>query len=291
MDSPVTQDVMDSPATQTTNTTPQVVTVPPTQPTFSWKSQLPQDYANSPVIQSYEDTKDGLNAVVRSALDLKKMLGHEKVLIPKGKDDTQGWEMFSKAMGVPDKPESYNLPDVEMPDTKVGFDKGKFAEIVHQNKLTPDQAKSLWNSYTEMTKQSYSTLVRQHQEKISNIVNLLRGEWGDAYTSKVELGQSVINKFSDNKEMNDFITAALTNDPRGIKFVAKIGEQFAENKIGDFKYQRYALTADEAEKEINAIRQDMKHPYNNDKATQSERNAAIDYVNGLLSTVNKGRNR
>ena len=256
---------------------------------FSWKTQLATDMANSPTMKKFEDTKDGFNEAIKSHLLLERLLGHEKVPIPKGKDDTVAWELFNKAMGIPAKPEGYGLADVEIPESMKGlsFDKGKFAEIVHQQKLTPDAAKGLWGAYTEMTKQTYAKALKDHQELITNNVNQLRGEWGDAYQSKVELGQMVINKFSDNKETSDYITAVLSKDPNGIRFLAKIGDQFAENKIGDFRYQRYSLTAEEAKAEWDAIRGDMNHPYNNEKAPVGAREAAIKRVNELIGMTKK----
>lgn len=194
-------------------------------------------------------------------------------------------------MGIPDKPDGYGLPDAEIPESMKGlsFDKAKFAEIVHQNKLTPEAAKGLWGAYTEMTKQSYAKALKDHQDTITNNINQLRGEWGDAYQSKIELGQMVINKFSDNKETNDYITATLSKDPNGIRFLAKIGDQFAENKIGDFRYQRYSLTPEEAKAEWDSIREDMNHPYNNDKAPIGAREAAIKRVNELIGITKKAQ--
>ena len=251
---------------------------------FSWKSQLAPDYAGSPTMTKFEDTKEGFNEAVKSHLLLEKLLGYEKVPIPKGKDDSAAWALFSKAMGIPDKADGYALPDVEIPESMKGmtFDKKKFAEIVHANKLTPEAAKGLWVAYTDMTKQSYAGAVKAQQDKMTGNINQLRGEWGDAYQSKIELGQMVINKFSENQETNDYITATLTKDPAGIRFLAKIGDQFAENKIGEFKYQRHSLTPEEAQREASAIRADANHPYNNEKAPQAERDRAIDYVNNLI---------
>lgn len=263
----------------------------PTPNTFTWKTQLAADFANSPTMQKFPDTKEGMNEAIKSHLSLERLLGHEKVPIPKGKDDIEGWALFSKALGIPEKPDGYGLADSPAPGGANGttFDKTKFSEVVHANKLTPDQAKGLWGAYTEMTKQIYDKALKDHQTKLTGIINQMRGEWGDAYQSKVELGQMVINKFSDDKEMNDFVTASLSQDPRGIKFLAKIGDQFAENKIGDFKYQRHSLTPEEAQKEIDNIRRDPQHPYNNDRATPSERDRAIDYVNSLLTVAKKPR--
>lgn len=266
--------------------------VPPAAPqAFTWKNHLQPDYANSPSMKKFEDTKDGFNEAVKSHLLLEKLLGYEKVPIPKGKDDTTAWALFSKAMGIPDKPEGYALPDADVPETMKGltFDKSKFAEVVHQHKLTPDAAKGLWGAYTEMSKQAYSKAVKDQEDKVTGLINQLKGEWGDAYQSKIELGQMVINKFSENTETNDFITATLVSDPRGIKFLAKIGDQFAENKIGEFKYQRHSLTPDEAQREWDGIKMDPNHPYNNDKAPQAERDRAIQYVNTLIGVARRPR--
>jgi len=246
---------------------------------------------NSPSMQKFPDTKEGLVESAKSYMNLEKLLGHEKVPVPKGPEDTEAWNLFSKAMGIPDKAEAYGLPDAAVPESMKGmaFDKNKFAEIVHAHKLTPGQAKGLWDAYTNMTKESYQKALKDHEAKMTEVVNKMRGEWGDAYDSNVQLGQLVINKFSDDQEMQDFVTATLAKDPRGIKFLAKIGSQFAENKIGEFGYQKFSLTPDQAESEIQAILNDPKHPYNNDRAPQAERDRAIDYVNSLYAAKNKGK--
>ena len=285
---------MDNPDPGITPGNPDPSTPPVTPPepvAFNWKASLAPDLANAPSMKKFEDTKEGFNEAVKSHLLLEKLLGYEKVPIPKSKDDTVAWEIFSKAMGIPEKAEGYGLPDVEIPESMKGlaFDKAKFSEIVHQQKLTPDAAKGLWGAYTEMTKQAYAKAMKDQQDKITGLINQMKGEWGDAYQSKVELGQMVINKFSENQETNDFITATLSQDPRGIKFLAMIGDQFAENKIGEFKYQRHSLTPDEAQAEIDSIRRDMNHPYNNEKASRAERDRAIDFVNNLIGVARRPR--
>lgn len=260
-------------------------------PAFNWKTQLAPDLANAPSMKKFEDTKEGFNEAVKSHLLLEKLLGYEKVPIPKSKDDTAAWEIFSKAMGIPAKPDGYGLPDAEIPESMKGlsFDKAKFAEVVHQQKLTPEAAKGLWSAYTEMTKQAYAKALKDQQDKVTGTINQLRGEWGDAYQSKIELGQMVINKFSENQETNDYITAVLSKDPNGIRFLAKIGDQFAENKIGDFRYQRHSLTPEEAQAEWDSIRRDANHPYNNEKASQAERDRAIQRVNELIGVARRPR--
>ena len=271
------------------NAAPAAPATPAAPAAFNWKNVLPQDFQNSPTLKKFPDTKEGFSEAIRSHLELERLLGYEKVPIPKSKDDQAAWAVYSKAMGIPEKADGYGLPDVEIPESMKGmvFDKAKFAEVVHNQKLTPDAAKGLWGAYTEMVKGAYEKAKQDHQDLIHANTNQLKGEWGEAYQSKVELGQMVLNKFCPSKEMNDKLTALLTSDPDGIRFLSLIGDQFSENKIGDFRYQRHSLTPEEAKNEWDAIRADLSHPYNNEKAPKAARDAAIARVNELIGIVKR----
>jgi hypothetical protein len=271
--------------------TPAVETATPATPAFTWKGQLGSDLANSPTLQKFEDTPDGLKKAVESHLSLEKLLGHEKVPIPKNADDVEGWNRFSKAMGIPDKAEGYGLADVELPGNMkdLTFNKQAFADTVHAFKLTPAQAQGLWKAYTEQSKAAYSKYLETHQNNLNMVVNKLRSEWGDAYDANVELGQLVINNFAGDKETVDYLTSLMTKDPRAIKFLSKIGNQFAENKVGDFSYKRFSLSPEQAQAEIDKIVADPKHPYTNEKASPAEHEAAIAYVNSLYAIINKAK--
>lgn len=278
---PVLEDNQDPPAP---------VPAPPiTNPTpegqFSWKSKIGEDLSNSPSLKKFEDTPEGLKKAVESHISLEKLLGNEKVPIPKDEKDTEGWARFNKAMGVPDDPKGYKLDDPQLPESMkdLTFGKDQFAEVVHKYKLTPTQAKGLWQAYTEMSGKAYMNYSEQLKTKLNENANALKSEWGEAFASNVELGDMVINKFSEDKETGDFLTATLSKDPRGMKFLAKIGKQFSENKVGDFQYKRFSMTPDEAQKEITSILGNPDHPYTSSKASHKEHEAAVAYVNSLYA--------
>lgn len=261
--------------------------------TGGWKSGINTDLRNSPLLQKFEDTPEGLNKALESHANLEKLLGHEKVPIPKDANDVEGWNRFSKAMGIPDKAEQYGLPDAKLPESMkdITIDKNKFAEVVHAHKLTPAQAKGLWETYTRMNVESYQEAMKAHQEGLVKTVNTLKSEWGDAYQTNVELGQMVINKFSDDQETNDYITSILSQDPRGIKFLAKIGDQFAENKVGEFQMKRFTLAPEEAMEEVLRAKRDLNGPYMNqaNKFSEREHQAEVDRVNHLLASINRAK--
>jgi hypothetical protein len=258
-------------------------------PAFSWKSKLTPDMQKAPSLVKYEDTPEGLGKAFDSHLNLEKLLGNEKVPIPKDANDKEGWARFNKAMKVPEKAEGYGLADITVPDSMKGmtFDKKAFSEVVHKINATPEQAKGLWTAYTQMTQQAYAKALETHKTKVTDGINALRQEWGDAYDGNVDLGQTVINKFAGDQEKADELTALLLGSPTGIKFLSKIGSQFAENKIGEFSMKRFAKSPDEAQSEIEAIRKDPNHPYMNEKASAKERDAAVNYVNNLYAIISK----
>ena len=256
---------------------------------MNWKSGMSDDIRNSPLGQKFEDTPEGLNEAMKSHANLEKLLGHEKVPIPQGAEDVEGWNRFNKAMGVPDAAEGYGLDDSKLPESMQGItiDKGKFAEVVHANKLTPTQAKGLWESYNAINIDTYTKAQQANQARMTDTVNKLRSEWGDAYDTNVELGQTVINKFSEDPETNDYLTATLSGDPKGIKFLAKLGNEFAEMKVGEFAMKRFSLAPEEAQAEIDKMTNDLIGPYMNTqgKYTEAEHQAAIARRDALQASI------
>lgn len=280
-------------AAQSTQTSAQgsATTTQTTTTSQGWKGGLRTDLRDSPLLQKFEDTPQGLEKAIESHANLEKLLGHEKVPIPKGPEDVEGWNRFSKALGIPDKADGYGIADVQVPEGMGGleFNKQEFSEIAHSLKLTPAQAKGLWESYTSKTIDAYGKAMESHKQTLQQTISQLKSEWGDAYQQNVELGQMVINKFSADQETNDWLTSVFASDPRGIKFLAKVGDQFAENKVGEFTIKRFTLAPEQAQEEIVKISRDMNHPYNNPKATEREHQAAVDYVNSLYATVNRAK--
>ena len=256
----------------------------PVAESFSWKAKVGPDLSKAPSLGKFEDTPAGLAEMGKSYVNLEKLLGHEKIPLPKGPEDVEGRAAFNKAIGVPPTPEQYNLPDANAPKELSGsFDKAAFQQVIHKHGLTPDQAKGLWKDYTEISSGEYQKAVKGYSDQLDQNINALRREWGDAYAANIELGDMVINKFADDAKMADFLTASLSKDPAGMKFLAKIGQQFAENKVGDFQYKRFAMTPDEAKNEVLKIKNDPNHPYSNEKATEDDHNSAVDHVNRLIA--------
>ena len=282
-----------TPVTETVSTPVTETVSSPVSTSTGWKSSVRTDLRDSPLLQKFEDTTDGLNKALESHANLEKLLGHEKVPIPKDVNDVEGWNRFSKAMGIPDKAEGYGLANAQIPESMkdLTIDKNKFAEVMHAHKVHPSAVKGIWDTYQKLAVESYKNALDKHQKTMTDTVNSLKSEWGDAYQTNVELGQMVINKFSNDKDTNDYITSVLSQDPRGIKFLAKIGDQFAENKVGEFSMKRFTLSPDQAQEEIDKTVKDLEGPYMNTrgKFTEQEHLRAMDRVNMLRESINRAK--
>lgn len=252
---------------------------------FSWKSKVGEDLSKAPSLGKFSDTPEGLAEVAKSYVNLEKLLGHEKVPLPKGPEDVEGRAAFNKAIGVPDAPEKYNLPDASLPagSESVAFDKGTFQQVMHKYGLTPQQAAGLWKEYGSMMGESYNKMTQNYSQQLDQNINALRKEWGDAYAANVELADMAISRLADSKEMGDWLTANIAKSPFGLKWAAKVGNLLAENKVGDFQYKRFSLSPAEAKNEIARIKADPNHPYNSEKATEDDHNAAVNHVNRLFA--------
>ena len=267
----------------------------PGSTTWGWKEKLSPDLKGSPLLSKFEDTPDGLGKAFSSHANLEQLLGHEKVPLPKDANDVEGWSRFNKAMGIPEKAEGYGLSEAKLPESMVKqgltLNKTQFAEVMHKNNVHPSAVKGIWDTYQKLNVEAYNNAMTKHQEALTKTVNSLKSEWGETYQANVELGQTVINKFSADKETNDFITTVLSQDPRGIKFLARIGDQFAENKIPEFQTKRFATNPEEALEAATKLQRDLDGPYHNasGKYTAKEHDAAVEKVNSLLTLHMKAK--
>ena len=252
---------------------------------FSWKSSLSDDVQGSPTLKKFSDDKIGLENAFKSHLSLEKMMGHEKIPVPKDANDVEARQIFNKAMGIPEDPSGYALSNLETPDPIKGVSQSKedFAKMSHKYGLTPDQADGLWRDYNANQIGSYEKAMGDYKGKVEKTKNDLTQEWGDGYNVKINQAQSVINQFGKDKETKDFLTASLVADPRGAKFLADIGHQFAENQIGEFSKINYSRTPDEARSEVDKIMANKGHDYYSEDPVA--RNKAIEYVNSLLAVA------
>lgn len=187
--------------------------------------------------------------------NLEKLLGGEKLPMPKGADDAEGWSRVYDALGRPKEASEYKLPVPE-------GDSGEFAkmasEVFHKNGISQQQAQALaewWNG-------QQAGMVQQQQQamaqKAEADLTALKSEWGQAWDENINLGQRAAREFGlDQAKLNAIENAMGTGEM--LKFMAKIGRGLTEHNFeGGNSTQGFGMTPQAAQQRITALRADKE---------------------------------
>ena len=244
------------------------------------KSLTDVDMQNNPTMQKYASQEDAH----RGHLELVKSFGKDKVVLPTADSTDIERAAFNERLGVPKDAAGYNLENVKMNESAGVFNKGQFQDQMLEAGARPEVAAKLWASYTEMIKGAHSDHETKFNEGMQRMQGELRQKWGEAYDTKIERGQAVVDSFADSQEHGDWLMAQIGSDARGQMFLAKLGDQFAESSIAGFQEkQTFTLTPDEAKSELATIKASQEYKSDNIRIRQP----AIDRANELMQAMNK----
>lgn len=256
-------------------------------PEAKWSDTLPEDLKSNPVVQKYKTQED----MVKGHLNLQKLVGNDKVPIPKDENDTVAIEAMNRALGVPEEAAGYELENPTPPEgmESVTFGMDQFKALAHKHSLTPAQAKGIQEDYVGMLTQAHEVIQKSFQDQVNEAKGELKKEWGLAYDANIKTAQLVMNKFAGSEEAFEHINAKIGADPVAMKWLAKLGAQFKEGSLGDTPPGgSFTKTPAAAKAEYDKIMSDNNDPYwagvrNQQKIPESVRRERVAYVESLLA--------
>lgn len=163
-------------------------------------------------------------ALANSYMNLEKLVGKEKIPMPKDENDAEGWNKVYDALGRPKDAAGYKLPVPE-------GDNGEFAktagEWFHKAGISQKQAEAIagqWNAYQAEQMKQLDTLATQQSEQE---LNALKGEWGAAFEKKVATAKQFAKDFGlSENEMSALESTVGTK--RFLTMMAAQGEKLSE---------------------------------------------------------------
>ena len=174
--------------------------------------------------------------------NLEKLVGGEKLPLPKGDTDNEGWERVYKALGRPAKPEDYQLPDLES------------AAAYHKLGLTARQATGLsaWQdtlqaAQEQKAKDEAATLRTQQLAAV-------RKEWGGEFDENVRLGKRAVREFGLEGSVEKLEAALGSADL--LKLTAKLGRGLKEDSFAGGTVPAAGLTKEGAKEELALLQRD-----------------------------------
>jgi len=210
-------------------------TPPPAPAPADWRSDLPDDIRENPSLAKFTSKE----AVAKSYLNLEKMLGADKVVVPK-EGDTEGWKAFYKAAGAVEKPEDYGFTKPATIPEGVVYNPeldAEIAGILHGASLNKQQAAAVREGLMAVAAKGALSSVdsvkqaeAQKQQAIAQGETALKAEWGHAFEQRGKMAGAAINMFLSPETIAALDVAGVANHPAIIKDMYKLGVKMAGEK-------------------------------------------------------------
>lgn len=220
----------DAPAAPVTDTAAPPPPAPETVAAVSaadWKAALPDDVKSDPGLQKYTS----IEALAKGYLNVQKMIGSEKVPVPKTEDD---WARWYDAAGRPKEPTGYEFKEVQLPEgmnynTEL---EGAFKTVAHQAGLNVQQAQALRDWFASQQGEAFTSDSRAAIEARNAAELSLKRELGNAYDGYVNAAKAALSEYTSPEFVAFLDQSGLGNHPELVKAFGRIGrETLGETKL------------------------------------------------------------
>lgn len=187
-----------------------------------WYADLPEELRNEPTIQKYKSVEDAAKGLVNAV----KMIGKDKVAIPKAEADEGEWDAFFKAVGRPDTPDEYKI---EAEGADEDFLKS-FKEAAHKTGLNQQQVDGLMSFWNDLTQDTMSKMQEMREKEVIEGLEALKKEWGTAFDREVAAAKRAVRELCDD-DQRALLDEGLGNDPRVVRLFNKLGKMLGEDTL------------------------------------------------------------
>ena len=235
-------------------------------PAKPWFDNLAPELKADPNVNKYKTADD----LVKGHLESVKLIGSKGVIVPKPDAPQAEIDKFYNTLGRPEKADGYKFTPIENlpeqlktdPQTETAV-KGLF----HKAGITQAQADLIQSEYTKMTA---TAIMKQQEAYIAQqkaAETELRNEWAQNYDKNIALAKRLVESIGGKDVLEAFGEAG--NNPKVLKFLAKVGKSFAEDSIERLGVSGLQTNAAEAKHQISRINglsaeERKNHPYWNE---------------------------
>ena len=245
---------MDENTETTTATEPAAETT--TQPAIPSITGLNPEYADNPSIRKFGGD---VNKMAGSYLALQQAFGGNKIAVPKDENDATAWGMYDKAFAVPETAEGYALENV--PE---GADLTTFKQLMKENHVPAKTAQKLCDAYIADIMAQAEARAEERRKQRDGAEAELKKEWGMKFNANIQKAADFLKKnYGESEDDRREALEKYGNDPKFIRMLVNMASKVSEGELGGMTGQStsIALTPAEARAELNAILNDVNHPY------------------------------
>lgn len=217
-----------------------------------WKAGLADDIRNDPGLASIQD----VNGLAKSFLHGQKLVGADKVVIPKQDAAPEEWGDFYNRLG---RPEKYEIAKPQLAEG-LEYDSSmeeKMLGLMHNAGLSQKQAEAVFNGYMGYINDTHVENTKNQELKTGEWDTALRKDFGNAYDERVDLARRAVTEFGGDELKNFLDETGFGNHPGFVKAFANIGQKMMEAGADTSgQGQSFQLTPAGAQQEIARLQRD-----------------------------------
>jgi len=186
--------------------------------------------------------------------NLEKLVGVDKLPMPKGDDDAEGWNRVYDRLGRPATAQDYKLPVPDGLDTK--FSEQASAKF-HELGLTAKQGQALADWWNQTQTATMEAQLQQYNAQAEQQLSELRSEWGQAFDENLELGRRAAREYGLDEQSLTKIENAL-GTKQLMELMARIGRNQGEASFvaPDSRGTTFGMTPAAAQQRIATLKSD-----------------------------------
>lgn len=228
----------------------------PPAPT-DWRTSIPEDIRNEPSLSTIKD----IPSLAKSYVNAQRLIGADKVVVPKPGAPQAQWDEFYNKIGRPDVPDKYELPKDLKLHEGLKFDDEKLKEIkgnFHKMGLTAAQGQQLLKMYAETQSGSLSLLDQQREAEKNSAALAIKELYGDQADHRLDLAKGVIKKFGGDEVFQHLEKTGLGNNVGMVKMLVAIGDLMQEDHARSGTGGLIVADATQALAEIGQLKSDRE---------------------------------
>jgi len=196
--------------------------------------------------------------LAKSYVHAQKLVGADKVVLPKPDAPREEWDAFFKRLGRPDEPTGYELAAPEGVEYKADEATDKwFRETAHRLGLSRTQANELFAEYVKFADAELRQAAQATEQQRAEALSTLQREYGTALQEKVAVAQKAVEFFGGDDLKTFLDESGLGDHPALVKAFVKIGEAMSEDTLGPAVHPaRFGYTPEAAQRRIAELRAD-----------------------------------
>ena len=235
----------------------------PPAPPADWTATMSPEHKAVIDVKGWKSSGD----VISSYSDLEKLVGHEKIAMPK-KDTNGNFEAgelnrVMTQLGAPSDSKDYQTgADFKLPEGMAIAPELESALKTRAREagLLPSHYQFMMNELGNLITKGNDAQQAKTKADFDNASLELRTKWGLAYDNNAKLANSMIESFGG--ETAQEIVKKYGNDPAVIELLANVGKEFSEEQLIKTGMTGKVLTPEAAKLEIDKIRSERSKELN-----------------------------